>query len=289
LGIQVDFRRIRRIDSGIPSRSDCLFNLFGFHEGSQLSANERFLTQKYQECDNGFEIIVKSMNVSISDDITRLDRIIENLMNLRHPCISSMIGVVLPSRLQELQSVRQYSSRGSLSAVMSTSPEWWTPTAKVKAIIGIVLGMRFAHSFGLWHEHLTEDNVVFNDEGLIQICNFCAKSLSAVGDNLEPMAEVRGFSGEGWRPEADVKAFTELLSKIVIGDSAEESGSSPSVPAFVLKMIEIGQSLDSNTMLSFVDIFETLKDNVFQIIEGVDSNAVSDFVSWIEFSEALTE
>jgi hypothetical protein len=103
------------------------------------------------------------------------------------------------------------------------------------------------------------------------------------------MTEVGGFSGEGWRPAVDIRAFAELLSRIVIGDSAEERGYSLSVPIFVLNIIERGQSLDSNAKLSFIDIFETLKDNDFRILEGVDSKEVSNFVSWIEFSEALTE
>jgi tRNA A-37 threonylcarbamoyl transferase component Bud32 len=64
----------------------------------------------------------------------------------------------------------------------------------VKAIVGIVLSMRFAHSFGLLHGHLTGDNIVFNDEGLIQICDFCVKSLSEVGSHSEAMAEVECFS-----------------------------------------------------------------------------------------------
>jgi hypothetical protein len=70
----VDFRRIRRFDSDLPSRSDCLFNLIGFREGSPPSANGRFLTEKYQRSDNGFEIIVKSMKVSVSVDIAHLER-----------------------------------------------------------------------------------------------------------------------------------------------------------------------------------------------------------------------
>jgi hypothetical protein len=54
-------------------------------------------------------------------------------------------------------------------------------------------------------------------------------------------------------------------------------------------MIERAQSSDSNAKLSFVDIFEVLKDNDFGILEGGDSKEVSNFVRWIEFSEALTE
>jgi hypothetical protein len=61
------------------------FNLSVFREISQLSANERFLTQKYQESEKGFEIIVKSMTVSVSVDIAHLDKTIDNLMNMLHP------------------------------------------------------------------------------------------------------------------------------------------------------------------------------------------------------------
>jgi hypothetical protein len=83
--------------------------------------------------------------------------------------------------------------------------------------------------------------------------------LSEVGENSEALAEVGGFSGEGWSPDGDVRAFAELLSRILLDDSAKERGCSLSVPTFVLKMIERGQSLDSNAMLSLMDIFTTLK------------------------------
>jgi hypothetical protein len=53
------------------------------------------------------------MNVSVCDDIIRLESKIENLMNLRHPCISSTMLVILRSPLQGLQIVQQYSSGDS--------------------------------------------------------------------------------------------------------------------------------------------------------------------------------
>jgi hypothetical protein len=40
---------------------------------------------------------------------------------------------------------------GSLAEVLVTKPEWWTSTAKAKAVAGFALGLRFAHSFGLIH------------------------------------------------------------------------------------------------------------------------------------------
>jgi hypothetical protein len=58
------------------------------------------------------------MNVRVCHYIAHQERTIENLMNLRHPCISILIGVVLGSPLQEPQIVRQYSGCGSLSEVI---------------------------------------------------------------------------------------------------------------------------------------------------------------------------
>jgi hypothetical protein len=113
--------------------------------------------------------------------------------------------------------------------------------------------------------------------------------LSEVGGDSEAVTEVGGFSGENWRPDADVKAFVELLSKIVIGGSSKESRSSQSIPAFVLQMIEQGESSDAMAIVSFVDIFKTLKCEHFKILDEVDSKEVSNFVSWIELSERLTE
>jgi serine/threonine protein kinase len=247
------------------------------------------LTRKYQGCENGIEIVVKSIKASVNVEIAHVEKIIENLMNLRHRCISGTIGVIVQFPLQHLEIVRMYSVGGSLSAVISASPEWWIPTAKAKAVVGIVLSMRFAHSYGLLHGHLTANNVLFDDDGVVQICDFCMERLSEVGGNSEAIAEIGSLSEENWRPDADIRGFTELLSKIVIGGSSEESRTSGSIPAFIRKMIEQGQSSDSKSTVSFVGLFETLKSEKFRILEGVDSNEVSNLVGWIELSERLTE
>jgi hypothetical protein len=61
---------------------------------------------------------------------------------------------------------------------------------------------------------LREDKVVFDDSGLIQICDICVHRFSEVGDNSAAIAEVGGFSGENLRPAADVRAFAKFLSKL---------------------------------------------------------------------------
>jgi serine/threonine protein kinase len=177
----------------------------------------------------------------------------------------------------------------SLSKILSSSPEWWNPTAKAKAVLGLVLGLRFCHSLGLLHGHLTSNNVLFDEEGTIQITDFGMKSLGDLKGNESAKIDVGGFSGESWTPKEDIRAFAGILSEIVVGASAEQSVRNPSVPSFIFEMIKRGQSADSKTSESFADILKTLKSHSFEIIEGCNIQEVSNFVSWIEGSERLTE
>jgi hypothetical protein len=154
-GIAIDFRRIRRAGSSLSSLSDCLFDLSAFNKGSLLSENGRVSTHLYHRCDNNFPIVAKSISLWAGSDNYHLERNIETLMNLRHPCIAGPIGFVVSLPLQAVKIVRSYMSSSSLSKVISVSPEWWTPTAKAKAVAGLMLGLRFAHSFGVLHGHLT--------------------------------------------------------------------------------------------------------------------------------------
>jgi serine/threonine protein kinase len=60
----------------------------------------------------------------------------------------------------------------SLAEVLRVNPVWWTSTVKAKAVTGIVLGLRYAHSLGLIHGHLTASNILFDSEHCIQIVDF---------------------------------------------------------------------------------------------------------------------
>jgi hypothetical protein len=125
------------------------------------------------------------------------------------------------------------------------------------------------------------NNIFVNEDGMIQITDFCMNRLAK--------ADFRGFLEECWTPNMDIRAFLGLLSYIVVGSSAGRKGWDSAVPSFVSIIIERGLSPDPKSMESFHGIFETLKWNGFKIMEGVDSDAVSRFVNWIESSEQLTE
>jgi hypothetical protein len=97
------------------------------------------------------------------------------------------------------------------------------------------------------------------------------------------MGKVGGFSGANWSPKADVQAFSRILSEIAFEADAK------TVPLFVNEIIERGHSTDCEAVESFADILQTLKQHDFKILEGVNIEEVTNFVSWIESRERLIE
>jgi serine/threonine protein kinase len=188
--------------------------------------------------------------------------------------------------------VQLYPESKSLSAVISTNPEWWTATAKAKAVVGIVLGLRFLHSFGLIHGDLNSNTIIFDLDHRIQITNFYPKSLGVGRSPHDGDKNVQGFSGEGWSMKPDVSGFASILFEIVFDRLAPHPNVSNNptnitndVPVFVSTLIAACQSPESHIMESFLDIFDILKENDFAILSGVNSADVLDFVDWVESFE----
>jgi serine/threonine protein kinase len=289
-GITVDFQRILRSDASFRYFKDAVVDFSGFEEESiigQRDRRDRCLTQLHRRLIDGVFTVVKTLSIPHSIEICQLETEMENQMNLRHPMIAPLIGCGIPqesSGFWELKTVRLYASSDSLAGVLLNPPDWWTPTAKAKAILGIALGLRFVHGHGFLHGAVKATNILFDANHRIQIADFSLIRLE--NGSVEP------FSGEGWSPAVDVSAFASLLSEIVIGNSANspicsinDSSLRPAVPAFVRQIIERAQSTKSQCLLSFIDIVDILNENHFQITPGVDSEEVFKFVSWVESSE----
>jgi hypothetical protein len=166
-----------------------------------------------------------------------------------------------------------YLASESLAGGIAASLAWWTPTAKAKAkaVARLVLGIRFAHSLGLIHGCLTTNLIVFDSNHNIQITSFL-RDLSGKG--------IRGFSGERWNPETDIRGFASVLFEIAVGRPASHEASVPAdVPLFVSEMIETGHSGAWKRLSSFRDVFKTLKQYNFEIMAVVDYPDVLAFVS----------
>jgi serine/threonine protein kinase len=286
-GIRVDFRRIVRNDSFHGDLRESIFDLTVYQAGSVIFGSDGSSSQIYHRVSDGLMIVVKSVHLRSLPEICQINREIENLSNLRHPLIASPLGFIYrpgPGRLCEFTTTRLYASGGSLADIFSTAPVWWTPTMKAKTVAGIALCLRFAHGFGLLHGSLKASNVLFDADHRVEIADFNLIGLEG--------SDGSGFSGEGWSPSADVAAFAALLFEIVVGapppETSAENGEvtlPPWIPSFVSEIINEGFSRVSTKQLSFIDIFERLRANDFEIVSDVDSDDVSGFVGWVESGE----
>jgi serine/threonine protein kinase len=185
-----------------------------------------------------------------------------------------VIGFVLPTELakskipRELKIVEFYNSFGSLAEVISGSPEWWTATVEAKAIVGIVLGLRFLHSYGLVHNNLNSNNIFFDMNHHIQI-----GGIGYVGQEV--------YERERENEKERINFFEILFNRPI------DSGTpiSTDIPKFVSKIITAGFCMKSELQLTFWKIFEILKKNQYAIMEEVNLQEVRLFSKWVEFIE----
>jgi serine/threonine protein kinase len=173
--VAVDFRQIQRVGFGLRCLRDYIVNLSEFEERSIIVESDEVRNERYDRFEDSLSIVVKSKPHLESVQESEMENELENLINLRHPCIAGPIGFVFRSELrsqQGLKIVRLYSEGSSLAEILSMNPVWWTSTVKAKAVAEIVLGLRFAHSFGLLHGHLTTSSILFDSDHCIQIVDF---------------------------------------------------------------------------------------------------------------------
>jgi hypothetical protein len=297
-GIDVDFRRILRRARGLGSFNESLIDLSAFEEISILDPN-RETFRLYRKLDGDTKAVVRSVFLSGSMQQCEIESEIENEMNLSHPLIAAPIGFVYPpadQTVRELKIVRFYSSGPSLAQVLSLRPEWWTPTAKAKAVVGIALAMRFAHSYGLIHGSLKTSNILFHEDGRMQIADFAPIRLQRPEGEYPSNAAfvVGGFSGDGWSPHSDVRAFVSVLCDMgvcpqvnAISASDDETTATLRIPRGISMMLE--KTLSDDLAFSFNDVFQILRECHFRFVEGADAEEVSKFVENVETFERSWE
>jgi serine/threonine protein kinase len=266
-GIITEFRRIQRVGFGLLCLDEYVFKYSIFEERSMIRKCDEIGNKIYQRIEDGFFIVVKTIRFLESVSQSRFGQEIENFINLHHPCIATPIGFIfgIGSGIeQELKIIRIYSEGCSLFEILSVNPDWLTSTVKMKVIVGIVLGLRFTHSFGLFHGHLSAKNIVFDSDHCIQIVGFNPKFSEmsegeGEGEGKEAI-QLKSFSGKGWTDQTDIHAFASILFEIVVGGSAKDETSIPAwIPPFVSKIIELKFMSPSETRCSFHDFHDPSK------------------------------
>jgi hypothetical protein len=290
-GIALDFRRIERVGSGLRCLREYVVNLSEFEKRSMISESYEIGKEIYNRIEDDIFIFVKSIPHLESLEHSRIEKELENLINLRHPCIAAPIGFVVrieSGSWEELKIVRMYLEGSSLSEILSVDPMWWTSTIKAKVVSGIVLGLQFVHSLGLIHGNLSTRNILFDSDHCIQIVDFQPIQIGFSEKEGEERTQQRGLSRESWTRAKDIHAFALILLEIVGGRRANGDISIPTdIPEFLSNIIETGLSLTSESNYSFNDILNILKDNKFQIEDSVDLAEISAFVNWVELAEQL--
>jgi serine/threonine protein kinase len=300
-GIAIDFRRIQRLGFSLRCLEDYIVNLSRFEERPIICGSDEVPNQIYHRIEDEFLVFVKSNPLSENVEESHIEQGIEKLINVRHPCIAAPIGFIGPverGSRRELKIVRMYFEGCSLTEVVSLYPVWFTSTVKAKAVSGLVLGLRFAHSLGLAHGHLTGNNILFNSDHCIQVVDLNlivwkggdSEIEIESGNGNEEGTQLVGFSGGEQARYRDIQAFASILFELLFGCPPQGEASIPKdIPDFVYRIIKSGLSPVSSTSCSFNDILNLLKQNKFKIEDGVDSAEVSAFVSWVELVEYLDQ
>jgi serine/threonine protein kinase len=178
----------------LPRLKDYHLNISEFEERSRICKSDAESNGIYDRVEDEFSVVVKSIALREGLEETTIEKEIEKMINLRHPCIAGSIGFVIgieSGTLQELKIARLYFEGSSLSEVVSVNPVWRTSTVKAKVIAGIILGLRFAHSLGLFHGRLSARSILFDLNHCIQIVNFDSIALEVVESENESEPEER--------------------------------------------------------------------------------------------------
>jgi serine/threonine protein kinase len=285
-----------KFDSHLAALTAYLIDISLFEELSVECGIGGVLSEIYRRQDDGCLIVVNSMSLSESVENREITQEIEKEVNVLYPCISVLIGFVLPaesSELWELKIVPLFVEGCSLAEVILTNPVWWTPTMKAKVVAGIVLGLRFVHSFGLIYGNWNSNNILLDDAHRIQMIGFGRIDLEVQEGECARESEL---FDEEWTAQADIRAFGSLLVEITVGQPLILAGDRDSegtvqlgVSRLVSEIIEKIQSKSWNRVHSLNSIMDILKRNKFQIEAGVDSEEVLEFARWVEFMEQSSE
>jgi hypothetical protein len=114
--------------------SDWVVDISGFEGVDEIGVSETGSAQLHQRCDDGLEIVVKLCGEFDQEENCEIEREIEKLMNVTHPCVAAPFGFVFPKALKQLKITRFSTRSGSLNDVLLTYPRWWTSIAKAIAV-----------------------------------------------------------------------------------------------------------------------------------------------------------
>jgi hypothetical protein len=270
------------------------------------------------------EIVVKAFPFvpyanSPSAPEVQFRRELETMITLRHPCVVQMRGWCPAAGGGDgekfPQIVLEYLRPPSLKTLLDKPGEydWWTSTAKAKAIVGIVQAMSFLHSRNLMHRELKTRIVLLDDEHQVKIGGFGRskfddadlqmKQTSSLSTSLYQAPEMWEYE---YTNSVDVYSFAMILYRMMMNHSPfpelrrrppvarmrhVQSGKRPpiddGVVPFMRALIGGCWSEESTARPSFPKIMEILDHEDFKVFPDVDSGEVRRYVEMIRVKSQL--
>jgi len=244
--------------------------------------------------------VSKAMHLSAAVEQEKVHRMIDGLTRLEHPCIVSVIGC-FPIRDQRLVVLSAFVGGATLKEILDSRPfpEWWTPTAVTKILVGIVVGMKYAHAKQIVHGDLRPSSVIVDQLRNPHLVDFAFRKLGVVctrpteatmyadpnpdhedEEAADRAADVYSFGVVMYEVMVAGQASPDVLRRIALNKLLQ--GKRPAIPRDMGKaardLIEWCWAESAATRPTFEQVYRILRARDFRLYDDVDVNAVELYI-----------
>jgi serine/threonine protein kinase len=154
-------------------------------------------------------------------------------LDLCHPHVMPLIGVVDPVGQSGPILLTEYSEQGSLEDVLervrrNDPPPFWNDATKLRMIVSLITGLNYLHNHGIVHRELKPTDLIVESDGSLRVCGYATSVLeehrftraTQVGGPSYMAPEIYDDEHDGQRlrdPKTDVFSFGLIIYELLCG------------------------------------------------------------------------